>query len=127
MFSKNMSFLKRFISKWLAITSDSNPLFKMGKACRQKDGCSSHWVMFTRAQITLYPCVLDLMYFLVHYFLVKKRSLLYITNTFPSMILRKSICSKLGGTMIFENQSNLQFYINLPLNRCQMINLLKKK
>ena len=27
------------------------------------------------------------------------------------MILRKSICSKLGGTMIFETQSNLKFFI----------------
>ena len=84
---------------------------KWGKHFAKKDGCSSHWVMFTRARITLYPCFIDLMYVSVHHFLYKKRSLLYIANTFPSMILLGSICTKLGGTMIFEIQSDLKFFI----------------
>ncbi|PWA61472.1 Actin-binding, cofilin/tropomyosin type [Artemisia annua] len=46
---------------WLAITSDSNPFFKMGKTRRQKGGCSFYRVKFTWAWITLYPCFLDLM------------------------------------------------------------------
>ena len=34
----------RASKQWLAITSDSNPLFKMRKTRRQKDGCSSQRV-----------------------------------------------------------------------------------
>ena len=108
-----MSFLKTFLKIWLAITSDSIPFFKIGKTRHQKDGCSFYRVKFTWAWITLYPCFFEMMYASVHHFLYKKRSLLYITNTFPLMILRESICSKLGGTMIFEIQSNLQFCIKL--------------
>lgn len=97
---------------WLAITSDSNPFFKMGKTRRQKDGCSFYRVKFIRAWITLHPCTLDLMYASVHHFLYKKRNILFITNTFPLMILSESICTKLGGTMkFFENQSNLKLVI----------------
>ena len=67
---------------WLAITSDSNPFFKMGKTRRQKDGCSFYRVKFTWAWITLYPCFLDLMYASVHYFMIKKISLLFIAKYF---------------------------------------------
>jgi hypothetical protein len=96
---------------WLAITSDSNPLFKMGKACRQKDGCSSHWVMFTRARITLYPCFFDLMYISVHYFLFKKRSLLFIKNKYFSFYdsSENYLWLKWWFKTIFENQLGLDF------------------
>ena len=67
----------RTLKLWLAITSDSNPFFKMGKTRHQKDGCSFYRVKFTWAWITLYPCFLDLMYASVHHFLYKKRNLFY--------------------------------------------------
>jgi hypothetical protein len=79
----------------------------MGKTRRQKDGCSFYQVKFTWAWITLYPCFLDLMYASVHYFLIKKRNLLFIANTFPSMIFPESTCAKLGGTMRFCLEINL--------------------
>ena len=82
-FSKTCRFSKHSSKLWLAITSDSNPFFKMGKTRRQKDGCSFYRVKFTWAWINLYPCFLDLMYASVHYFLIKKRNILFIAKYFP--------------------------------------------
>ena len=119
-----MSFLKTFFkyglysfqattrtSKiWLAITSDSNLFFKMGKTRRQKDGCSFYRVKFIRAWITLHPRS-DVR--LSASFLVKEeKSSLHLKyfsfNDSSGKYLLLTWC-----TMIFEIQSNLQFCIKL--------------
>ena len=72
----------RASKQWLAITSDSNPIFKLRETRRQKDGCSFQRVPFIRTWITLYSCTLDLMYASVHHLLYKKRNLLFIAKYF---------------------------------------------
>ena len=111
-----MSYLKNILQKlWLAITSDSNPFFKMGKTRHQKDGCSFYQVKFTWAWITLYPCFLDLMYASMHYFLLKKRNLLFIAKYFPFYDFSGKYLSKTWWyhEILIKNQSELKILIKV--------------
>ena len=80
---------------------------------------------FIRAWITLHSCTLDLMYASVHHFLYKKRNLLFIANTFPSLIFQESIYAKLGGTMKFCLEIHLNSHFHKIYQSINDINIFK--
>ena len=100
-FLKHVVSQKNFFQNGLLLLQIATRFSKWGKHVAKKTVVPIKRVSFIRAWITLHSCTLKMMNVSVHHFLYEKRSLLYITNTFPSMILRESICTKLGGTMIF--------------------------